>query len=542
MIPPRRVRRLTSAGPIPDVLGLLLFVLTYFDAPAAAWTSTSHRTRSTTLRSHPPSPASMSTCLAVVPPDEAWDRLQRARHIARDKTYSKWPPAIRLFHPFSLDMALRIAELVEENKIEPFEVKLDQWNIIPHVEAMEADWEAMQGVPEADANVNQQDKFWTKEERQVQELIAREEQIGREKLEERQRRSDDDSKNNDRPVQVDSKKMLLQKQKRMYEEFNGPAVICLSPDAASQEKLESLRSLLLQGFTKEEAALYKKISPSSSVSDTGRLPKADQAFRPLVPIAAFPTVTSAIEMARKLRELWKPLSFPVTDLHLISSSSTASQPDDTASPGGIDPSFLNNREYQLFHQHSERSRLAHPGGDEERHLTTDGKFGCDALIMLMGQEMEMDEELNEKMANLVFEQGTPGGYQAKHETEENPSDYAEDEGDLEQWLHQDDDFDEGTVVVIGRTHFFTGDMRQYLGMPAFSVMDGKDRVLGDSVSGAARRRGAVHRSSDKLNEQGNWGRNDEDYLPRTNKQKARQNRSRFEASQQQQQRDEPDDA
>jgi hypothetical protein len=146
------------------------------------------------------------------------------------------------------------------------------------------------------------------------------------------------------------------------------------------------------------------------------------------------------------------------------------------------------------------------------------------------------------MADLVFEQGTPGGYQAKHETEDNPSDYEEDEGDLEQWLHQDDDFDEGTVVVIGRTHFFTGDMRQYLGMPAFSVMDGKDRVLGDSVSGAARRRGAVHRSSDKLNEQGNWGRNDEDYLPRTNKQKARQNRSRFEASQQQQQRDEPDEA
>ena len=42
----------------------------------------------------------MSTALCIVPPDEAWDTIQRARHLARDRTYHKWPPALRLFHPF----------------------------------------------------------------------------------------------------------------------------------------------------------------------------------------------------------------------------------------------------------------------------------------------------------------------------------------------------------------------------------------------------------------------------------------------------------
>jgi hypothetical protein len=45
--------------------------------------------------------------------------------------------------------------------------------------------------------------------------------------------------------------------------------------------------------------------------------------------------------------------------------------------------------------------------------------------------------------------------------------------ELEQWLYgEDDDYDEGTVVVIGRTHFFTGEMRQYVGMPATSAFLG----------------------------------------------------------------------
>ena len=43
----------------------------------------------------------MSTALCIVPPDDAWDTIQRARHLARDTSFYKWPPAIRLFHPFA---------------------------------------------------------------------------------------------------------------------------------------------------------------------------------------------------------------------------------------------------------------------------------------------------------------------------------------------------------------------------------------------------------------------------------------------------------
>ena len=41
-------------------------------------------------------------------------------------------------------------------------------------------------------------------------------------------------------------------------------------------------------------------------------------FRPVVPIAAFQTVSSAIGVARKLRKLWEPLTFNVADLNLLS--------------------------------------------------------------------------------------------------------------------------------------------------------------------------------------------------------------------------------
>lgn len=310
----------------------------------------------------------------------------------------------------------------------------------------------------------------------------------------------------------------------MYEEFNGPAVVCLEPDSESQRKLRMLRSMLLTGFTNEEANLYEKYSPTSSVSNTGRLPKASMSssssssssslrdradsYRPVLPIAAFPTVSAAIETARRLRSDWEPLVFPVTDLHLLSSSSPY-PPEDASVYNDYRHHYedidheLDNREYRLFSQQSRPgpNRPRKQGTDEELHLTTVGQWGCDALVMLMGQEIEMDHAWNEEMAQMVFRNGTKGGYELRGQspppTLSVPDDVAED---LQQWLLEDDEFDEGTVVVIGRTHFFTGEMRNYVGMPAFSVMDGKDRVMGDSVSGAARRRGSTNRASEKTND------------------------------------------
>ena len=459
---------------------------------------------------------SMDSCLAVVPPDKAWDRLQRARHVARDKSYTKWPPCIRLLHPFLADdddndVALKIADIVESHQIEPFVVKLNQWSLVPHVEAMEADWEAMRSIG-ATQHYSSPEGEMDEEAQRIQDLIAREERIGRRNFRERQRREgvqQPQTKTPEKPAKESRDgALLLEKQKRMYEEFNGPTVLILEPDAESAQKLRQLRDLLLEQLGLEESLSPYSISSSVSNELISSSSSSSTEFRPAVPIAAFPTVTSAMEMARKLRQVWqRPLSFPVTDLHLMSSSSSSTA--------------ANNKNHMSWLSQ-----------DDERHLSAAGQFGCNAMVMLRGEEEPQDAQLNQEMTNFVLERGETGGGDtaaaaADHKHNHVAAEISQDDtaelgvlGDLEHFLEEDDDdYDQGTVVVIGRTHFFTGEARDYVGMPAFSVNDGKDRV---GVSGAARRRGVIHRSSARLNEQGNWGRNSDDFLPRTSKEIARQ--------------------
>jgi hypothetical protein len=88
---------------------------------------------------------SYDIALCIVPPDEAWDTLQRARHVARDDSFTIWPPAIRLFHPIPDGMLdpLEVAGVVERYAIEPFHVHLNQWAVIPHAEVVAAQLEAV---------------------------------------------------------------------------------------------------------------------------------------------------------------------------------------------------------------------------------------------------------------------------------------------------------------------------------------------------------------------------------------------------------------
>ena len=70
------------------------------------------------------------------------DEIQRARHLARDPTFYRWPPAIRLFHPFlprSLlpDGATSLADFIDRYRLEPFEITLSTLTIVPHQEALE---------------------------------------------------------------------------------------------------------------------------------------------------------------------------------------------------------------------------------------------------------------------------------------------------------------------------------------------------------------------------------------------------------------------
>jgi hypothetical protein len=411
---------------------------------------------------------------------------------------------------------LDVAHLLERYNITPFSVLLNQWVVIPNWEAIEADWEAMQQSP-VQQNSHEQSSVTTGKDSEVDRLIKQEERVGLQRrikrlvrrLKKQGQQVEDEMANTAPPVSEtkDSPQALLEKQKQMYEEFNGPCVVCLEPDEESREKLANLRELL----RRELFASYGKFSPSSSVSDTDRLPRAvleaeEISYRPLVPVGAFPTVSSAIEMARKLRGLWDPLSFNVTDLHVISQGSTDIIQESADQQLGL----------------TGLKKTSWMSQDEEQHLI-EAQYGCDAMIQLVGEELEMDNEWNEELANMVMKNGLAGGYEASRrwkpingQTVVPLLETEDDHDSLDSWLNDDDEWDEGTVVVLGRTYFFTGEMRIYVGMPAASAIDAKDKALGEGISGVARRRGSTHRQGDVW-QSGEFGRRDSDFTPRSSR-------------------------
>lgn len=404
--------------------------------------------------------SSMSTALCIIPPGPSWDTIQRARHVARDGTYHKWPPAIRLFHPFCpipSDVALDVARIVERHGIKPFSINLNNWVIIPHMEAMEQELEALQHVPCQDTSQQQPEV-----PSETDLLIEREERIGRERLSERLRKknivngetpmnnSDSSTDKRDQPTTSKDKpspKQKLEKQQRMYEEFNGPCVVCLEPDLKSRAKLMKLREILKRELFQD----YNAYSPTSSVTTDNKKPAvSDDMYRPVLPIGQFSTVTSAIETARKLKGLWEPLTFDVTDLHFVSilDNAESSEDSDERHTG-----MYNNRDYDL-------TKKIQQEPEKEVHSDSEEQFGCDAMVLLMGEEVEMDKEENKLMVEKIMREGIPGG---SDQTASSLIDPNKDTSILEGWLDNDDGWDEGTVLVIGRTHFFTGEKRMYVG-------------------------------------------------------------------------------
>jgi hypothetical protein len=102
--------------------------------------------------SHPINGGTMDSALCIVPPDDAWDVIQRARHSARDATFYTWPPCIRLFHPFVprqnlTDTATDIAQLIQQMNISSFDITLDQLLILPHFELVEQEEDRMASLP-----------------------------------------------------------------------------------------------------------------------------------------------------------------------------------------------------------------------------------------------------------------------------------------------------------------------------------------------------------------------------------------------------------
>ena len=421
------------------------------------------------------------------------DTIQRARYVANDKSYTEWPPCLRIFHPFGDnvdELAFEIADCIEKTQLESFEISLSEWSIIPHAEAMECTWwrshelipqqHASQEEMENDTFLSPQEKRDIEERKEFEALVRREEELGRQKLRERRIKAglDPDA------IELEGGGNENTPDPPPYLEFDGPCVLCLEPDLESQQDLMTLRQVLQQygGMAK-----YSPFCPTAT-ADPSIPPVARYAdFRAVIPIASFSTVTEAIPVAQKLRKLWEPLTWEVTDLHILSrmdEQTGLQQVDDTSmSSGWILPWKRGSK--------TKSSNSATPSNDSR-------VMGCSALIALYGEEMEMDEELNAEVANLVAKTGIDGGFSRNLSTPDFTSNYNKENGSTSDWTvstenlnlkhgkvdeieafladDEDDTYDEGTVMVFGRVSFFTGDACIYAGMPAQATS------LYDSVS------------------------------------------------------------
>lgn len=371
----------------------------------------------------------MNTALCIVPPDDAWDDIQRARHLAKDPSFFTWPPAIRLFHPFvdrsSLtQVASSVAELIEKYDLESFDITIDKLLILPHFEDLQQQEDAQKLLPEQAAIAHQNTN---REEERVQKLIKDEARKGKKKLEKRkakermlesddtmnlkEEQSDDNEYNNiddekEETARNASPSLLLQEQRKSMSEFNGPCVLYLEPNEESKIHIQAFREIL----RKKLFSNYDPFSPSSTVTngDTLRLGlprhvlkqhgligtqstkskskrKTDgSSFRPVIPLGRFSTVTRAVEVAKKLQAVWEPLIFRVSDLHLVSKTDQSSFRSDLGeeknSAESSDPYRIHVDDHGVPNLHENRElslRRFHGTDGTNSILSTKGEYACD---------------------------------------------------------------------------------------------------------------------------------------------------------------------
>jgi hypothetical protein len=277
-------------------------------------------------------------------------------------------------------------------------------------------------------------------------------------------------------------------------DYNGPCVIYLSPDDESRARLVALRETLRQELFHE----YNAFSPSSSVSPyPERLPRTrrksgpqpSSQFRPLLPIARFASVDDAIKVAKILQQTWDPLTFNVTDIQFISrgdqdslgphnahgdpSSTATGSSSNSRSTSGVGfgnthgahsdmdiPEVRHRQKHgTLESQPSSSSKPHHAAISASNHqrmaLTSSGEvedisrqriYGCDAMVMLWGEEPEeeiMDEEAS---LSMIMDSGdNDSNYEGKDDIVATIVATDGDDKDVEALLAIMDD-DEGEVV------------------------------------------------------------------------------------------------
>ena len=332
-----------------------------------------------------------------------------------------------------------------------------------------------------------------------------------------------------------SPKQKLKEQRKSLSEFNGPCVLCLEPDNDSKIHIQAFREILRKKLFRK----FDPFSPSSTVTTTntrrgggrqsfennGGLPKSilkqhglkrrsggygsyyhssdstlsnaklktkrmgGATFRPLISLGSFSTVTKAVEVARKLQQVWEPLTFRVNDVQLVSklepsssaekieNGSSATSNSEIEHSHGIQKEGYGEKHesaVQDFHISKGRGRSDSPS---VLSSSAKGEYGCDAMIMLMGQEEQLvqkqdgaeeEHESNEEeiLKLLLSEADIRGGSEESSSSEGDKSSSEEDtddddEGDdgfLDYWLEDDEDFEDGATIIIGRTQYFMGEI------------------------------------------------------------------------------------
>ena len=424
------------------------------------------------------------------------------------------------------------------------------------VEPADGDWGSTNIATTATTTTTQEDEYHTRI-MEGRKLIQDEERKGMERKRARERkkllqRNENDNNNNNNnnnnndgieennnlteDVNYEKGGSISSSSSSSSSSYNGPCVVYLSPNESSTKQLIALRSLLCTQLYSE----YDPYSPSSTVSSSSgsgsnveRLPqenRSKQQYRPLLPIGRFATVAEAVKVARVMQKSWEQLCFNVTDLQFISRHYKEG--------GG------NRRVGDDTDDSSSRSRVSVSASSSSSSGEVDdasrrGVYGCDVMISLRGEEpeeaiMEDDASLSMIMDDVDDDSDdTNNGqkrpinyneifslaereYQRMVAHENNSYSSAINDSDnsmkdattaaptsIEAWLDDDDEDviqDKGATVVIGRAQFFMGAMREFIGMPASSAIDSKDRIVGSGgVSANSRRKGSVHRMAESWN-------------------------------------------
>jgi hypothetical protein len=462
-----------------------------------------------------------------------------------------------LFHPFAPKSEIpshvgKLAEWIDQEEIRldmssdpddlpddlfpfvvPFEVTLDSLKILPHWEVLDARIDAEKSLtPQQGLGETLEERRFRKQKEESAVLIEKEAQKGVTRKKERLKKDLIDHRRNlkrdlkqrkkeiemgiadddlddimeqleDVQTEIDQVTALegLEESTDNLEDetpdtttesksFEGPCVIYLSPNEQSCIALKALRDKLCTQLFPD----YDAYSPASTVSSYPEfLPRRSlsEPWRPLLPIARFTSVKEAIKIAKVLQKSWDPLEFTVTDIQFISRNE-----DDFSDHNNPNSNFEPGSEFRKKSYTTQS--MAVTTSSEVEDVSLRGVYGCDAMVMLLGEEPE--EELMEDDATLSMIvskdeiEGTTNSSNCIEEgsvkSQAGSIDYnslftdaerayeelsaAEFLGqvpifsgndDIEKWLDAEEDgqSDEGATAVLGRAQFFMGAMREFVG-------------------------------------------------------------------------------